>query len=246
MKSFKKLLEDVRLMPTEGLRPLEIRSVKGFTVDNLHLLGKPLLSRANLDLYQIHHGPERSGRGHGLFVSTTDIMANHPHVRRVINSIDGRGFNGPGGAFIVHDRERNRFAGVMEYMFDAKEPKELHIQHLRSAEGPHKNIRNMIYDHATDGLGYTLVSDSTHTYAGKRGWEKDIRDGKNIHVRYIRRGFIPMEDQVEEIPAKHVLPIHIWSGKQSTILKPNLKPGGFSTSLYDESDVLLIRRPKSL
>lgn len=228
MKSFKELLEDIRLMSTEGEKAREIGSVKGFTVNHLHLLKKPLLSRGDLDLYQIHHG-EPPHRGYGLFLNNSYNLGTH----------------GTGGAFIVHNRNQNKFVGVMEYVSEHKNPKELHIQYLKSALGPHKGIRNMIYDHATDQLGYTLVSDSTHTQAGKRGWEKDIRDGKNIHVRYIRRGLFPIDDKVEEIPAKHVLPIHIWSDRSNRILKPNLSPGGYSTSLYDESDVLLVRRPKT-
>lgn len=227
MKTFKEILEDVRLNPFEGVRPGSLERIKGFTEEDVPLFGKPVASHGPLDLYQVHHG-DSSHRGHGMFIN---INNRNPFSVPEYN----------GGAFIVHDRENNKFVGVMEYDSHERRPTHLHVNFLKSTSGPHKGIRNFIYDNVADKLGYTIVSDSVHTRSGQRGWMKDIQAGKNITVRYVNNAD---KEEWDELPAKDVLPIHIWSGRESTILHPNASISPLGKRLYDERDVLLVRHPK--
>jgi len=225
MKTFKKILEDVRLNPVEGIRPETFDNIKGFTEKDIPIMGRPVASHGPLDLYQIHHG-DPSHKGHGLFVNTKNPFSDPDYN---------------GGAFIVHDRDNDKFVGVMEYDSHIKRPTHLHVNYLKSSTGPHKGIRNFIYDNVADKLGYTIVSDSVQTRSGQRGWMKDIKDGKNINVRYVNNHDT---DDWDELPAKNVLPVHIWSTKGSTIVHPNSAITPFGKRLYDERDVVLVRHPK--
>jgi hypothetical protein len=227
MKKFKEILEDVRLNPEVG-KEISFGNIRGFTENDVRFFGKPVATKGDLDLYQIHHG-DSSHRGHGMFI---DINSESTPSAFRYNE---------GGLFIVHDRPKNKFIGYMQYDSHPRRQKDLHITTLKSTIGPHKGVRDFIYDTAADRLKYTLVSDNIQTEGGKRGWEKDIKTGKNISVRYVRNHF---KDDWDEYPASEINPSHIWS-RQSSILHPRPDPNlRISKNLFDPTDVFLVRRPR--
>ena len=225
MKTFKNFIsEDIRLLPLVGFRDEEDEAQRDFKFKPEEL-GRPVHSIGEYDIYQVHHGygGERYGEhtGFGKFIDLTD-----PKIQMK--------FTGEGGRFGIFHRPTGKIAGYLTYHMDPRK-KEIKIKDLKGVEG-HKGVRDMLFDTITDKLGYTLVSDTSQTEKGARGWKKDIAAGKNIKVRYYHD---PLDNDPYEIDAQDVPENHIWAKIRETIPHPKYP----KIQLYP-ADVQLVRYPK--
>ena len=225
MISFKQyIIEDIYQMRNPGTRDFYISGVGGRR--EVHDLGAPVHSMGTYDIHQIHfHDAESSHRGFGV---------SHELAKKDNRPVEDNNH----GTFVLVHRPSEKILGVAEYDHDPSRDKEVKIQNLHGIEGE-KGIRSKLYDTIADKLGYTIVSDTTQTAQGRRGWEKDIADGKNITVRYTKRNAkLGKSEIVDEIPADEVDSSHIWTtGHLSKLTHPK------TAEEYNADRVMLVRHP---
>ena len=215
MKKFKDyIIEDIKILPMSGIREMPEDAQDDFKLTPKDF-DKPVHSIRDYDIYQLHHG-YGSHKGFGNFVDIT----NKPSK-----------YTTEGGRFGIFHRPTGQIAGYIRYHMNPH-TKEVEIKDLKGVEG-HKNIRSMLYDTITDHLGYTLLSDSSQSERGMRGWKEDIHNGENIKVRYHHE----FEDEPHEVAAHKVPENHIWS-KQAVPSPLNSK------ILVPPENIQLVRYPK--
>ena len=192
MKKFKDFIsEDVWELPQSVERPTQSKIPTKLGVEPSDF-GSPVHSVGEYDLYQLHHGSGEH-RGFGRFVHIHNVYP----IQHVYE----------GGMFLLKHRPTGEIAGYLKYKHDLKKPNELQIHDLLGYQG-HSGVRDMLYDTASDKLGYSIVSDWSQTKKGLRGWKSDIENGKNVKIRVID----PYDDRIiAEHPAKGIPHENIWT-----------------------------------
>jgi hypothetical protein len=194
MKKFKDfILEDIWQLSqsVERLPQGEVPKQLGFSPSDF---GDPIHSIGDYDVHQLHHGSGQH-RGYGRFVNTDQQIFSGRHVY-------------DGGMFLLKHRPTGEVAGYLRYRHNPEIPNEIHVNDLLGYQG-HRGVRDMLYDTASDKLGYSIVSDWSQTKKGVRGWKSDIENGKNVKIRVVD----PSDDDriIAEHPAKGIPSENIWT-----------------------------------